>query len=141
MEAYLGHIASFPVVFALCAASGLLLPLPEDVPVLLAGIAASTGEVTVLPAIGGALAGVLVRDLVLFGIGRLLGEAAFRRPLLVRLVGAKRLSFARAMVSGRGARAVFAGRFLIGVRAPVFVTAGALGLPLRDFVLWDLVST
>ena len=44
------------------------------------------------------------------------------------------------MVSSRGAQAVLIGRFLLGFRTPVFLTAGAMGVPLRQFIFWDLVG-
>jgi membrane protein DedA with SNARE-associated domain len=137
MQTVLGELAGAPLVFATCAVSGLLLPVPEDVPVLVAGIAASAGEIGAPEAVGAALAGVLVRDVALYAVGRASGEALLRRSWVVRLIGQERLDAARALFSARGSRAIFVGRFFIGFRAPVFVTAGALGVPARDFLLWD----
>lgn len=133
-------LAGAPLVFASCAASGLVLPVPEDVPVLVAGIAAAAGEIGTVEAVASALAGVLVRDLALYAVGRASGEALLARPWVVRFVGEERLGAARGLFSARGARAVFVGRFFVGFRAPVFVTAGALGVPARDFLLWDALG-
>ena len=137
MQTVLGELAGVPLVFATCAVSGLLLPVPEDVPVLVAGIAAAAGELGAPEAVGAALAGVLVRDVALYAVGRASGEALLRRPWVVRVIGEHRLDAARALFSTNGPRATFVGRFFIGFRAPVFVTAGALGVPARAFLLWD----
>jgi membrane protein DedA with SNARE-associated domain len=83
---------------------------------------------------------VLVRDLALYAVGRASGEALLGRPAVVRLVGEARLGAARDLFALRGSRAVFVGRFLVGFRAPVFVTAGALGVAARDFLLWDALG-
>ncbi len=140
MDDLLDKVVSLPVLFGLCLASGIAAPWPEDVPVLVAGIAADSGRLGVLPSLAVAIVGVLCRDLVFFGAGHFLGEQVLRRPWVVRIVGASRLDKARELIGQRGAQAVLFGRFLIGFRTPVFLTSGALGVPLRSFLLWDVIG-
>lgn len=129
-------IAGYPGLFLACLGSGLVVPLPEDFPLLYAGMRLATGEfgLVVFPI---ALLGVGCRDLIAWGIGRLLGGALLHRPLVQRLLGAQRLERARALVVEHGALAVFLGRFLIGFRAPIFLVAGATGVRMRAFLLYD----
>ena len=42
--------------------------------------------------------------------------------------------------SRRGALAVFGGRFMVGMRAPMFIVAGASGIPYTRFITWDLLN-
>jgi membrane protein DedA with SNARE-associated domain len=44
------------------------------------------------------------------------------------------------MVTEHGALAVLAGRFFVGFRAPVFMAAGAMRLPVRQFLRWDFAG-
>ncbi len=129
-------IAGYPGLFLACLGSGLVVPLPEDFPLLYAGMRLATGEfgLVVLPI---ALLGVGCRDVIAWGLGRLLGNALLHRPLVQRFLGAQRLERARELVVDHGASAVLLGRFLIGFRAPMFLVAGATGVRLRAFLLYD----
>src|SRR5690606_41205749 len=81
-----------------------------------------------------------VRDLVAYGVGRVLGEWLLAQPIAQRLIGRKRIARTRRMVEARGAGAVLFGRFLIGMRASVFLVTGAMGVSFRRFLFWDLVG-
>ncbi len=137
MDDLLANIISLPALFLMCLASGTLVPMPEDVPVLVAGISSATGGLAPGGALAVSMVGVLCRDILFYGAGRFLGEQVLHRPFVVRLVGAAQLEKARELLGRRGAQAVLMGRFLIGFRTPVFLTAGVLGVPLRSFLLWD----
>lgn len=131
-------ITGYPGLFLLCATSGLLVPLPEDFSLLYAGVRLASGEWGWGPTLAVAVAGVLVRDVVAWGIGRGLGGWLLEAPAARRALGGAKLERARRLVAERGAFAVLLGRFLVGFRSPVFVMSGAMGVPLRSFVLWDL---
>lgn len=133
-------VPHYPALFGACVLSGMVWPWPEDVPLLYGGMCIQAGRATWAPTLAIATSSVLVRDLIAFFSGRVLGELLLDRPLTARIVGAKRLARARALVEDHGSRAVFAGRFLVGLRAPVFLVAGAMGVPLRRFVAWDLAG-
>jgi membrane protein DedA with SNARE-associated domain len=140
MDVQLAGLIGAPALFGICLVTGILIPVPEDVPVLAAGIAAQTGVLHPVSALAAAIAGVFCRDCLFFAAGRLLGEQVLVRPGIVRLLGASRIDRARQAVGGAGPRAVLLGRFLIGFRTPVFLAAGALGVPPSRFVLWDLLG-
>lgn len=79
--------------------------------------------------------GVLVLlDLALFELGRRQGPRV-RRSRWGRRIPSGRWRAARLYVRGRGTWAVGAARFVMGVRIPIFVLAGALGLARRRFLL------
>jgi len=127
-------------LFVACALSGLVWPVPEDVAVLYAGVRVASGEWPLVGTTVAAIVGVMLRDVVAWGIGRLAGELLLDRPWVIRRVGADRLARARALVDRHGSRAVLVGRFLIGMRAPIFAVAGAGGVPLGAFLAWDLLG-
>jgi membrane protein DedA with SNARE-associated domain len=129
-----------PGIFFICALAGLGVPLPEDVCVLFAGVQVSAGLVDLFPALVAAYFGILVRDVLGWTIGRVLGGWLLSRPMVHRLLGAERLARAAGIVETRGSVAVLIGRGLVGMRIPVFVMSGASGIPLTQFVLWDMVG-
>jgi membrane-associated protein len=137
MSDLLGGDAGYAALFLACAGAGIVLPMTEDVPLLYAGIRIANGDAKWIPTLLVAIAGVLVRDLLAFLFGRVLGSAVLERPLVVRILGARRIERATRLVQDRGPAAVMIGRFLVGMRSPVFVVAGAGGVPPTTFLLVD----
>jgi membrane protein DedA with SNARE-associated domain len=132
--------SSYAMLFVLCAVSGLAIPVPEDVPLLYAGMRLEEGQGALGPTLAVAVSGVFVRDLLAYGVGRCVGAWLLERPWVERLISRRRIERACRLVEARGSAAVLVGRFLIGMRAPVFLVAGAMGVSMRKFVLWDLLG-
>lgn len=130
----------YPALFGACALSGIFWPWPEDVPLIYAGMCISADRAGLVPTILIAIIAVAVRDVISFGIGRVVGDLLLERPFVIRLFGQKRLLRAQKLIDDHDARAVLAGRFFLGMRAPVFMVAGAMGVPLRRFLLWDALG-
>lgn len=133
-------VAGYPGLFAFCAMSGFLVPLPEDFSLLYAGTRIASGDWAWLPTLAVATSGVLVRDLIAWLVGRVFGGWLLHRAWIRRLLGDGKLTRAQGLVSRHGALAVFMGRFLIGFRAPVFMAAGAMGVSVKAFAFWDLLG-
>jgi membrane protein DedA with SNARE-associated domain len=131
------NVSGYPGLLLFCATSGIVMPLPEDFSLIYAGVRIRGGQFQWLPTLLVAIVGVGIRDVVAFGIGHTLGGWLLHRGWMRRLVGGARLDRAEAMVREHGPHAVLMGRFFIGFRAPVFLVAGATGVSLRSFVLWD----
>jgi membrane-associated protein len=139
MDLY-GEDADLAALALACTFSGLGIPVPEDVPLVLAGTRLAEGALrweAVLPV---AFGSVLLRDSLAYGLGRLLGDRLLTSTTVARVLGAKRIARARRLVSDQGAVAVLVGRVLVGFRVPVFVVAGASGLPFRRFFAFDLAG-
>lgn len=127
-------------VFVLLLACGLGFPCPEEVALIGGGYAVfkqGGGWGHVLLMVGVAMVGVLVGDVILWSIGRRLGEAPHRVPIIGRHLTPPRMRKARALFRRHGAKAVFFGRFLFGIRAVTFFVSGSLRVPLTTFVLMD----
>ncbi len=126
-------------LFTSCLVSGVIVPVPEDVPLLLAGLAISRGEMTLASALFAGGLGTLGRDASVFGAGRLAGPRvrAFvdGRPRLARALGKLQ---ARSVRQREGI--VFLTRFAIGARAPLFFAAGLLGVGASRFLLLDVLG-
>ena len=131
------NVSGYPGLLVFCAVSGILVPLPEDISLIYAGVKLQTGQFQWLPTLLVTTLGVGIRDGIAYGIGRSLGSWLLDRGWVRRLFGGARLDRAQALIARRGPSAVLMGRFFVGFRASVFIAAGAMGVPFRSFVLWD----
>ncbi len=141
------RVVLFAVIVALLFASGVGLPLPEDIPLTLAGFTTikqandqfvlghylTTFLVVVVP--------ILLGDLVAYYLGRRYGLGiAERVGFLRRAVTPARLARVQAWFDRYGAFAVFLGRQMAGVRFVTFFTAGSMRVPLSRFVGFDFLG-
>jgi len=131
---------SYLGVFLVLLACGLGLPIPEEVALIGGGYAVyqnGWGVPGVINMIAVAMAGVLAGDLLLYRIGWKVGDHPEQVPLIGRHLHPARMEQARDLFRRHGAKAVFFGRFLFGIRAVTFFVAGSMRVPLRTFVLMD----
>lgn len=124
-------------LFFACLVSGILVPLPEDVALLVAGWRLRTGELTLADAFLAGFAGTLGRDLIAFGLGAVVGPRLERLPLVRRVLGEARLARAHALFERHGPGMLFLTRFAVGLRAPLYFVGGSLGFPVRRFFVVD----
>ncbi len=132
-------IASSPYIgiyVALCL-GGIGLPLPEEVPIVTAGVLAHKHVVRWWLALATCIAGVLTGDLVLYWTGRRWGERVLDLPLVARFLDTKRRDSLEASYRRHGVLIVFAARHVIGLRAAAFVTAGIVRLSFWKFMAAD----
>lgn len=137
------HNAPYLVVFGILLATGFGLPLPEDIPLVIGGYlcgeaaAANTSHPVLWIMLPGVMLAIVGSDVMLFFIGRWMGPTIHRHPILKRIVGSRNLARARFAFARHHAKFVFFARFLPGLRAPAFFTAGTFKMPFRKFLLWD----
>jgi membrane protein DedA with SNARE-associated domain len=140
MDEILARVASYPGIYALCATAGILVPVSEDVPVLYAGLLVGTDKLSLFPTLAVAFAGVWTRDMIAYSVGWFLGRAVLENRFVRRFLGQGHIDRALESVSRRGGVAVITGRFMVGIRASVFLTSGALGVRPTQFVLYDTLG-
>jgi membrane protein DedA with SNARE-associated domain len=134
---------SYVGVFLFLIACGLGFPAPEEIALIGGGYAvyrahpAPDGWPFVTLMITVAMLGVLVGDSILWYIGRRVGDHPEKVPFIGRHLNPKRMKRARAMFARHGAKAVFFGRFLFGIRAVTFFVSGSLHVPWTTFLLMD----
>jgi membrane protein DedA with SNARE-associated domain len=139
LDSLAGYIEHFTYVglFAVLTLCGLGLPLPEDAALLTGGWLAHRG-VTRLPltvAVG--LAGVLTGDCALYFLGRRFGPRVIRYVTIGHPAAEARVEWIRGFMDRHGHRTIFYARFLAGMRALVFITAGSMGVSPARFVFFD----
>lgn len=139
VQTFLGHIP-YVGLFLVLLACGLGLPLPEDVPLVLAGyLVQAQGKSEFLMICVGML-GVLAGDSVLFAFGRKYGESITEHRFMRRLTTPARVNWAEQQYEKRGTIIMFAARFMPGARAVLFMTAGIFRVKYWKFVLIDGIA-
>ena len=109
--------------------------LPGETAVLLGGFLASTGRLSVLVLGAVVVAAAIVGDSVGFEVGKRFGPRLLRSRILSR--HGHRIDQARSFLEGRGASAIFLGRFTAFLRAVMPGLAGLSGMRYRRFLVWN----
>lgn len=127
---------------AFLALTGLGLPIPEEAPLVLAGVLSANGTLEYpLLAYFSCLLGSLMGDSIMYGIGRHFGHGfLLSHPKIAKFVDPKKEEEFEHIVNRHGFKALLLTRFLIGVRGPVYFAAGAARVPYLRFLCWDLVA-
>jgi membrane protein DedA with SNARE-associated domain len=133
----LNGLTAYGAIIGLLLVCGLGVPLPEDVTLIAAGILSSIGSVTLPGAIAAGLFGVLMGDAFMFMLGRVYGRRAFRLPIIRAIMTPKRIGMAERKVIRNSKFICFTARFLPGLRSPIFLTSGILGVPAITFFTLD----
>lgn len=128
------------LVFGILLLCGLGLPIPEDITLFAGGLVAYYGVSDVWVMILVSLAGVIVGDSIVFFLGARYGRKLTRRWLFHKLLPDDRLNAVAKKFNQKGDKLIFAARFMPGLRAPIFFSAGTLHVPYRKFLLYDGVA-
>jgi membrane-associated protein len=115
-------------------------PAPGDLLVVLGSWYAVRGELSWLAVFASVTAGAIAGAFIDHRIGVALGRGIERRAARRSPLSAERLARFEASYRRWGAWLLVANRFLPGVRAFLFVAAGASGIPLRRVLLYGGIS-
>lgn len=131
------HVSYLGIIVILVL-TGTGLPVPEEVPIVAAGIASSVGTLNPWWAFLSCLVGALAGDSVLYAIGYHFGHSLVtRHPRFAQLLHADREAKIEQMIRRHEFKVFFLSRFMVGVRAPVYLAAGVLRIPFHRFLLID----
>lgn len=121
-------LAAYGVILGVLTTCGLGVPIPEDITLIAAGILASLGNISLTGAMFAGLFGVLIGDSFLFFLGRHMGKNVFQLPILRKLMTENRIKRAEEKILANSKLICFVARFLPGLRAPIFLTSGVMGV-------------
>jgi membrane protein DedA with SNARE-associated domain len=139
VSAYIQHFtyAGLLVVLVLC---GMGLPIPEDVVLLAGGFLVHRGLIQYPITILVALVGVVAGDNSLFFLGRRFGTGLVAYLGIGRPRSQRQIDRLKRFMERHGHRAIFYARFIAGLRALVYLTAGSFGVKPLRFFLYDLAG-
>ena len=133
-------ITAYAAILGILLASGLGVPLPEDITLIAAGILAALNSVSFIGALIVGFIGVLLGDCMLFFLGRKFGYRVFRLPLFRSIFTERRIQLSRQKVLSNSKFICFSARFLPGLRAAIFLTAGIMGVRPIIFITLDGIA-
>jgi membrane protein DedA with SNARE-associated domain len=137
-----GYIEHFTYLglFAVLLLCGLGLPMPEDIALLAGGFLVHRGVTRYPITLAVSLLGVVAGDNSLFFLGRRFGTELVRYFGLNRPSSKGQIDRIRAFMHRHGHRAIFYARFLAGLRALIYLTAGSFGVTPLRFLAYDLLG-
>lgn len=137
-----GYIEHFTYLglFAILLLCGMGLPMPEDIALLAGGFLVHRGIIRYPITLAVSLLGVVAGDNSLFFLGRRFGTGLVRYFGLNRPGSKAQIERIRAFMHRHGHRAIFYARFLAGLRALIYLTAGSFGVTPLRFLLYDLLG-
>ena len=136
--------AGYAGVGTLVALANVLPPVPVEVLLPLAGFVAGDGRLLFLGVVVAATVGSVVGALVLYGLGRWLGEARVRH--LIKRFGwflhlkESDLDRAHRWFEHNEAKAVVIGRMVPGIRKAIPIPAGIAGMPIPRFAAYTALA-
>jgi membrane protein DedA with SNARE-associated domain len=141
MSDFVAHAAPYLGISLLLLLTGLGLPIPEELIVISTGAASSLGKLDPWLGLTSCLLGALLGDCVTYAIGLHFGRRLLKEhPWWARFLHPEREAQIEDMIRRHGLKVFFLARFLVGLRAPVYLTAGILKVPFRRFLVVDLFS-
>jgi membrane protein DedA with SNARE-associated domain len=130
-------VTPYVLVFVVLLVCGMGLPLPEDITLFAAGVISYYGSANVYIMIAVSFAGVMIGDCIMFALGAIYGNRITSLPYFQKILPPKRLDKIKKRIRIEGYKVIFAGRFMPGLRSPIFFSAGMLHLPFKIFVIVD----
>jgi membrane protein DedA with SNARE-associated domain len=120
--------------------TGIGLPVPEEVPIVAAGVASKAGALKWYYALPACMIGALLGDSLMYAIGRFFGARILKEhPWWSGFLTPEREKTIEDLLKKHGIKAFFVARFLVGLRSPFYLTAGILRVKYRWFLLADFV--
>ena|SRR5437763_1760982 len=137
---HLIEVAGYPLLFLLVMSESSGIPVPGETGLITASVLASQGKLEIAVVIGLAAAGAIIGDNIGYVIGRKGGRWLLERPGMLHRQRLQVLTVGEPFFDRHGPKAVFFGRFLLGLRVWASWLAGATRMPWRSFLLWNALG-
>jgi len=122
-----GSLWTYPLLFGICAGDALIPAFPSETALIVCGIQAARGQLSLELVIVCAAAGAFTGDNASYAVGRWLGRPAVKRFFMGE-VAQGRLDWARNFLKERGSYVLVVARFIPGGRTATTFTAGLVRL-------------
>lgn len=131
--------AFYPALLLILVTASLGIPIPEDIPLIAAGVLLRThpGIASWHGTLMVATLGIMTGDLVLYNLGKWWGPGVVNHRSVRWMITPERFARVSERFQQHGAWFCFFGRFFVGIRAVMCMTAGATRFPYWRFFLAD----
>jgi membrane protein DedA with SNARE-associated domain len=134
-------VAAYLVIFGVLVACGLGVPLPEDISLVTGGFLTYLEVANLFVMMGVGFVGILCGDSLIFFFGRRFGSQVGRASgFFARVVTPEKRHRVEQLFHRHGEKIVMVARFLPGVRAVTYFTAGSARMRYSRFILWDGIA-
>jgi membrane-associated protein len=137
---HLVEVAGYPLLFVLVAAESAGVPVPGETALITGAVLASQGELEIPFVIGTAAAAAIVGDNIGYVIGQRGGRWLLERPGPFHKQRLEVLELGEPFFERHGPKAVFFGRFVLGLRTWASWLAGATRMRWRVFALYNALG-
>jgi membrane protein DedA with SNARE-associated domain len=133
-------VFGYPLLFLIVMSESSGLPVPGETGLIAAAVIASQGKLKIELVIALAAAGAIVGDNIGYAIGRKGGRWLLQRPGPFHYQRTQVLLTGEPFFERHGPKAVFFGRFVLGLRVWASWLAGATRMHWRSFALWNALG-
>jgi membrane-associated protein len=137
---HLVKVAGYPLLFVLVMSESGGVPIPGETALIAAAVLASQGKLHVALVIPLAALAAIVGDNIGYLIGRKGGRWLLERPGPFLRQRREVLLIGEPFFERHGPKAVFLGRFVLGLRVWASWLAGATRMHWRSFVFWNALG-
>ncbi len=130
----------YPLLFLLVMAESSGVPIPGETALIAAGVIASRGKLDIRLVIPLAALAAIVGDNIGYQIGRKGGRWILERPGRFERQRQQVLATGEPFFERHGPKAVFFGRFVLGLRVWASWLAGATHMRWRSFFFWNALG-
>jgi membrane protein DedA with SNARE-associated domain len=146
MDAISGFFLANPALNPLAAAFlflllfGFVLPIPEELALVMTGIALRCAGRSFWAAMPMAFAALILADLGYYAIARFLGPRLLRLGFFRGILKPELLEALERYFARRGPVILFSCRFVLGLRQAAVLSSGLLKLPVARFLRYDAAA-
>jgi membrane protein DedA with SNARE-associated domain len=137
---HLVQVFGYPLLFLLVTSESSGVPVPGETGLITAAALASQGKLKIELVIALAAVAAIVGDNIGYLIGRKGGRWLLERPGAFHRQRLQVLATGQPFFERHGPKAVFFGRFVLGLRVWASWLAGATHMEWRSFVLWNALG-
>lgn len=141
--AFLVHVPQsigYPVIIALVMAESSGVPVPGETALITGALLAGSGKLDIVAVIALAAAGAIIGDNLGYVIGRKGGRYLLQRPGRFERQRREVLRTGEPFFERHGPKAVFFGRWLLGLRVWASWLAGATRMRWTSFLFWNALG-
>ncbi len=137
---HLVEVSGYPLLFILVMAESSGVPIPGETALIAAAVLASGGKLKIEIVIPLAAVAAIIGDNIGYQIGKHGGRRLLERPGRFQAQRLQVLETGEPFFERHGPKAVFFGRFILGLRVWASWLAGATHMRWRSFFLWNALG-
>jgi len=137
---HLVRVSGYPLLFVLVMGESSGVPIPGETALIAAAVLASQETLSIELVIALAASAAIIGDNIGYLIGRKGGRWILERPGPFHYQRVQVLATGQPFFERHGPKAVFFGRFILGLRVWASWLAGATHMPWRSFLVWNALG-